>query len=305
MTFRNNVIAFIGLGQMGLPMAVHLLEKGFSVQAYDTVPEAIQAAAAAGASASSSVREACGGAHFVIAMLPNGTIVRNALMGGGVQTDPPVLSAHPGAIIADMSSSAPFGTRSLGKDLADLGFHLIDAPVSGGVKRARSARLTIMAGGEAAHVAAALPVLKAMGSNVVHVGALGAGHAVKALNNYVSAAGLAAACEAVEIGRAFGLDPEVMVDVLNTSTGKNNSTEVKMKPFVLSGAFNSGFAMALMAKDISIAADLARELKIDAQGLEAAAQLWAGAFARLGPAADHTAIAKVLARPREADGSGA
>ena len=124
---------------------------------------------------------------------------------------------------------------------------------------------------------------------------------MKALNNYVSAGGLAAACEAALIAERFGVDPAVLVDVLNVSTGKNNSTEVKMKPFVLSGSFASGFAMALMAKDLRTAADLARQLGIGESGTGAAAGLWTEASSVLGKNADHTEIHRFLGRQERKD----
>ncbi len=152
------------------------------------------------------------------------------------------------ALIIDMSSSVPVDTQSLGKTLAERGIGLVDAPVSGGVRRAIDGTLAIMAGGDAALVERARPVLQAMAKSVFATGPLGSGHAMKALNNYVSAAGLVAACEALLVGRRFGLQPDTIIDVLNASTGKNNSTDVKMKQFVISESFASGFSLALMAK---------------------------------------------------------
>jgi len=176
-----------------------------------------------------------------------------------------------------------------------MGVGLLDAPVSGGVKRAVDGTLAIMAGGDPALLQRARPVLGAMGTRIFETGPSGSGHAVKALNNYVSAAGLAAACEAALVAEKFGVDPEVLVDVLNVSTGRNNSTELKMKPFILSGSFDSGFSLALMAKDLSTAADLARMLGLNAEGTAGAARLWSDASARLGKSADHTEIFKYLA----------
>ena len=132
-----------------------------------------------------------------------------------------------------MSSSAPLQTRELEGALSRFGIGIIDAPVSGGVKRATDGTLAIMVGGNSSSVERAHPILRTFGQSVLTIGALGAGHAMKALNNYVSAAGLVAVCEAVVVGQSFGLDPQVIVDVLNVSSGRNNSTDTKMKPFVL------------------------------------------------------------------------
>jgi len=284
-------VAFIGLGMMGRPMAARLVAAGFEVRGADPVPEARQALGEAGGKAFATAREAAEGAAIVITMLPDGKVVRDSLLGEGGAAD--VLA--PGALVIDMSSSAPLDTRSLAGDLAARGFALIDAPVSGGVRRVHDGTLTIMVGGEAAAIARAQPLLAAMGKAIIPTGPVGSGHAVKALNNYVSAAGLAAACEAALIAERFGVDPAVLVDVLNVSTGKNNSTEVKMKPFILSGSFASGFSMALMAKDLRTAADLARQLGIGEAGTGGVAELWAAASTALGRSADHTEIHRYLA----------
>lgn len=291
---NDQVIAFVGLGQMGLPMAGKLREAGFAVRGSDLSPAARAAFAEGGGQVFASARAAAEGAGVLITMLPTGAVVRDALLGAGEAA-----SALPrGALVIDMSSSPPMDTRRLGEDLAARGLALIDAPVSGGVKRARLGTLAIMAGGEAALVERATPVLRAMGSSIFPTGPLGSGHAMKALNNYVSAAGLAAACEALIVGQRFGIAAETIVDVLNASTGRNNSTEVKLKPFVLSRAFNSGFSVALMAKDLRIAADLAEKLGEDMTVLPQTAALWEDAIRGIGGGADHTAIFRFLAGER-------
>jgi 3-hydroxyisobutyrate dehydrogenase len=283
-------IAFIGLGQMGLPMATRLVAAGFPTRGADLSAAARAAFAALGGAAFADPAEAAWGAEIVITMLPDGAVVRDALLGdAGIAEQLPK-----GSLIIDMSSSAPLQTAALGLLLAEKGLRFIDAPVSGGVRKAANGTLSIMAGGPAEDVARARPILLAMGSTVFATGPLGSGHAMKALNNYVSAAGLAAAAEAVEIGRRFGLDPEIATDVLNASTGRNNTTEVKMKPFMLSGAYDSGFSLALMAKDLNAAAEMSRELGLDAPFVAQVAALWAEAKAALPPDADHTAIHRWL-----------
>ncbi len=284
-------LAFIGLGQMGLPMTRRLIEAGYTVRGSDISPAARDSFAAQGGQVFATAAEAASGVDMLITMLPTSIIVRDALFGAGNAA----AGLPRGALVIDMSSSAPLDTRQLGADLAALGIGLIDAPVSGGVPRAITGQLAIMAGGEAALIERARPYLLAMGKSVFPTGALGSGHAMKALNNYVSAAGLAAACEAVIVGQRFGLEPGVIVDVLNASTGRNNSTDVKMKPFVLSGTFASGFSIALMAKDIRTAADLAAQLGQPAHDLAETADLWERATLVLGKTADHTAIYQYLA----------
>ena len=178
------------------------------------------------------------------------------------------------------------------------GVDYVDAPVSGGEPGARDGTLAIMAGGDNATIDRAEPILKAMGKSIFRTGPLGSGHAAKALNNYVSAAGLAAAVEAVAIGGRFGIDPNTLVDVFNASTGRNNSTENKIKQFVIPESFTSGFSLALMAKDIRTADDLAHQIGVIAPLADEVASLWDGALKELGNAADHTEIGRYLTAKR-------
>ncbi len=294
-------IGFIGLGQMGIPMAHQLLRAGYAVKAFDAA-EAARAnfEAVTGTAAVESAAAACHGVAAVITMLPDGKIVRRVLCGAGDETGA-LAAAEPGTIIIDMSSSSPIDTRALAAALQPGGYALVDAPVSGGVKRALDGSLAIMAGGEAETIARVRPLLSAMGSAVFATGPLGSGHAMKALNNYVSAAGLVAAAEAILVGRRFGLDPEVIVDVLNASTGRNNSTEKKMKQQVLSGDFASGFSMALMTKDLHTAAEIARDAGIATPLAAVCEDLWAEADSKLGAGADHTEIYRFLAELQAGD----
>lgn len=285
------IVTVIGLGQMGLPMSRRLLLAGFKVHGADPAEPARAALAAAGGKAFASAKEAVAGASVVITMLPTGKVVREALLG----PDEVAASLPKTTPIIDMSSSAPTDTTSLAEALAGLGLTLLDAPVSGGVKRAIDGSLAIMVGGPADVVEQVKPVLAAMGKSIIPTGRVGSGHAMKALNNYVSAAGLIAACEALLIGRTFGLAPETIADVLNVSTGRNNSTEVKLKPFIISEKFNSGFSFALMAKDLRIAADLAKHLGLTVPQIGAVADLWEKAKPGLGADADHTEIYRYLA----------
>ncbi len=285
-----DVVVFIGLGQMGLPMARRCIAAGFDVRGADPSPAARDAFAAAGGKAFATGKEAARDASVLITMLPDSRIVREAVL--GVDGVAGVMAKN--ALIIDMSSSVPVDTQSLGKALAERGIGLIDAPVSGGVRRAVDGTLSIMAGGEAALVERARPVLQAMAKSVFATGPLGSGHAMKALNNYVSAAGLVAACEALLIGRRFGLAPDTIIDVLNASTGKNNSTDVKMKQFVISESFGSGFSLALMAKDLRIAADLSKIVGVDPSNAETIARLWENAREFLDKGADHTAIYRFI-----------
>jgi 3-hydroxyisobutyrate dehydrogenase len=223
----------------------------------------------------------------VITLLPDGKAVRAALM--SIRQD-----LRPGCIIIDMSSSDPLGTRELGETLIADGFEFIDAPISGGVKRAIEGTLAIMVGGNPATIERVDPVLMAMGRSIFRTGALGSGHAMKALNNYVSAAGLIAAVEAIQIGEKFGLDPNLMADILNASTGRNNTTELKLKPFIISKAFNAGFPLRLMAKDVRTADNLGHAIGVPVPLADICAKLWDEASQDLGDKADHTAIGQYI-----------
>jgi len=284
-----NKIAFVGLGQMGLPFACNLVAAGFHVTGFDTAEPARQAFVSGGGDVARDAAQAVRDAEIVITMLPDGEVVRAFLSAPDLRA-----ALKPGAIIIDMSSSEPIGTRTLGKSLQQQGFRFIDAPVSGGVRRAREGTVAVIAGGDSADVNAVRHVLLAIGNKVFEMGPLGSGHAVKALNNYVSAAGLQAASEALIVAQTFGIDADAFIEVLNASTGRNNSTETKLKPFILSGNFASGFSLSLMAKDIHTAENLAQSLKVSLPGLDAAANFWDQAAHLSSADADHTEIYKFI-----------
>lgn len=280
-------IAFIGLGNMGLPMAGHLHAAGHALRGFDLRTEARDAFARAGGVAARDVADAMRDAELVITILPASDDVRAALLQPG-------LPWRPGMIVIDMTSGVPAETQAIGRELAAVGVAMIDAPVSGGVKGAHARSLTIMVGGDEAIAARCRPILEAMGARIFPCGALGAGQAVKALNNFVSAAGLVAAGEALTIAQRFGIDPERLVDILNVSTGRNNTTENKLKPFVLSGTHQDGFALRLMAKDVAIAAGLASQTATTSGLAEATHRRWAQAATALGDGANHTEIIRWL-----------
>ncbi len=270
-------------------MARQLGQAGLDVTGYDLSSDACDRFSGEGGQVASSMVMALDGAEFIITMLPNGRVVQSALL-----SDTRALEgvAH-GALLLEMSSSAPAETRELAAMLP-IGMGLVDAPVSGGVKRAIEGALSVMAGGAEADLDRAEPILEPMAARVFRCGPVGAGHAVKAINNFVSGAGVIAAVEAIRLAQAFGLDAGVVTDVLNASSGKNNATEVKMKQFMLNGSFASGFALGLMAKDIRTAAVLSDELGLDQACLRRTADLWEAAAASLGETVDHTRMFEFL-----------
>ena len=280
-------VTVIGLGNMGRPMAACMARAGYQVTGYDLSADARATFSQQGGLVAATADEAVAGTSAIVTLLPDGKIVRAAIE--GIKD-----KLTKGTVIIDMSSSAPMGTRALGDELTAAGLAFIDAPVSGGVKRAVDGTLAIMAGGAAAAIDRAENLLLTMGKSVFRTGPLGSGHAAKALNNYVSAAGLAAAAEALAIGGKFGIDPNTLVDVLNASTGRNNSTENKLKQFMISETYASGFALALMAKDIQTADDLAHQIGVRAPLADEIAAMWNAALDRLGPASDHTEIGRYL-----------
>ena len=285
------LIGLVGLGQMGTPMARNLARAGFRLAVADASPEAVRRLAADVPCEVPADLAALGAAcRVVITMLPDGATVRRVALGDG--GDALAAGLARGSIVIDMSSSSPVGTRELGKALAAHGITLIDAPVSGGVRKAIDGSLAIMAGGDPAAIEAVRPVLEAMGSKVFVTGPLGAGHAMKALNNYLSAVGFAAAAEAVLAGARFGIAPETAVAILNASTGRNNSTENKFLQFVLPRTFDAGFTVGLMVKDLRIALEVAQATGMPAPLAEACLAEWAAVEQELGGGADHTAAVK-------------
>lgn len=266
-------VAFIGLGVMGQLMAANLAAAGFAIQSFDIRKTGNRKSAA----------DAARGADVLITMLPDGDDVREAVLDA-------LPALKPGAVVVDMSSSDPAGTRALGKALGAKGIGMVDAPVSGAKFKAKDGTLAIMCGGEKEAFAKVLPALQKIGNQIFHVGPLGAGHAVKALNNYLGAAGTLAGFEALLIAEAFGLDPKPMLDAINASTGRNSTTARKIPQDVLTGAFASGFKLALMAKDVGIAAELARGLKVKTPFLKETLKHWRAAAKKLPVDADHTEI---------------
>jgi len=271
------VVGFIGLGRMGSLMSANLERAGFQVQTWDKAKQGNRA----------SARDAAAGAEVLITMVPDGKAVAHAVTAA-------LPGLRRGAVVVDMSSSDPATTRELARMLAAKGVAMVDAPVSGAVAKARDGTLAIMVGGKESDISRVRPVLEKMGSEIFHCGELGAGHATKALNNYLGAAGTIAGFEALLIGKAFGLDPKTLVDVINASTGKNSTTERKIPQQILTRAFASGFKLALMSKDVGIAARLAQDTRVPAPYLKQTRKHWRDAERALPAGADHTEMYKYL-----------
>ena len=281
-------IGLIGLGRMGLPMGARLVDAGYGVQAFDLDADARALAEERGMASAPTPAGALDLVDAVILMLPTSAIVSSVLH------DRAVLEAlAPDVLIVDMGSSEPIATQELAAELREHGLRLIDAPVSGGVAGAIAGTLTIMVGGDEKDVADAHRLLTSLG-DPVHVGPVGAGDAAKALNNLLSATHLWATSEAVLAGERFGVDPEVLLSVLNTSSGRSGSTQTKWPRFVLPGTYDSGFSLELMLKDMKIAVDLCERVGQAVRLGTDAVSLWERAAADLPAGADHTEVARWL-----------
>ena len=269
-------IGFIGMGTMGLPMARNLVKKGFAVTAYDLNAEAVKAAAAAGMTAAASAAEVVATADIVITMLPSSPHVEAVYAGdGGV-----LAAARKGTLCVDMSTIDPGVSRRMAAGAAERGVRFIDAPVSGGVPRATDGTLAIMVGGAAEDFQAALPALQAMGANIIHVGPVGSGEVAKLCNNLIAGVAAVALSEAFRIAEGFGVDPKVVTEVIAKSSGHTWVME-HMHPVPglvakapSSNEYRAGFMTDLMCKDLGLAVDAARALRVPVFVAPAAQQVY-------------------------------
>jgi 3-hydroxyisobutyrate dehydrogenase-like beta-hydroxyacid dehydrogenase len=283
-------VAIIGLGNMGMAYVGRLVELGHRVFGYDVSDEALSQAAGMGAVPLRSAREVVEVRTVVFLSLPSASVVE-ALVAD--------LTSHPGATdlpgIVDLSTTGVVGARHVAQVLAENQIRYAEAPVSGGVAGARNGQLTLMASGSSALLDDVGPLLLALG-NVVQLGeGPGLGQAMKVLNNLLSGTNLAIASEAVAAGVAVGLDPAQMIQVFNSGSGKNSATLDKYDKYVLSGAFNQGFALPLMVKDVSLAQDLLHEVGLPAWVSAAVMETWLAASRFLSADADFTEMPKLHA----------
>lgn len=263
-------VAVIGLGAMGLAMALRLAERGAAVRGWDREPARRAAAAAAGVAVA---EDAATGAETVVLSLPDDAAVR------AVAAALPAAGMMAGGVVLDTSTVAPETPRALAPAFAAAGLAWLDAPVSGGPAGARAGTLTVMVGGEAEAVARAGAVLAALAARVVHVGGAGAGALAKLVNNWLLAAHLLVAAEAVALARRAGAEAEAVLAAVNAASGRSGATEVNLPRWILPGRFDSGFTAGLMRKDLRLACGLADRLGAAPPLLAAAAAAWLGAGA--------------------------
>lgn len=288
---KIQTVGFVGIGVMGSRM-IQNLRDAVDLLVFDVDHErAKQVAGEAGGKAVAALSDLAA-ADTVILMLPNSHVVDAVVKGG--DGGPGLIGVlGSGAMIIDMSSSTPSNTIENAKQCAKKGIHYIDAPVSGGPTGAAAGTLAIMVGGSSEAFAHAKPLLEKMGGNVVLIGEVGSGHAVKALNNLLGATVLAATAEIFAAGEKFGLDPQIMQKVINTSSGRSFSTDLTYPKAVLPKTWDFGFAMGLMNKDIGIAMSLIESTGVDTALNRQASEVWGQAMAAYGPTSDMSEVVRL------------
>jgi 3-hydroxyisobutyrate dehydrogenase len=283
-------LLFVGLGVMGTAMVRKVAPATTRLNLVDINHRHLKELAdELGAVAIAEPTDVVPPLDVVVLMLPHSGIVESVLVGEMNL----LAQLTPGAVVVDMGSSQPESTVRLAASAKALGIDYVDAPVSGGIVKAQSGQLTIMVGADQqGAVTRVRPILQTMGEHIIVVGGSGAGHAAKALNNLLGAINLTGAAEVLTVATKFGISPEVMLDVLNVSTGRNQATEFKVPKHVLTRTFASQFALDLMIKDVGIARELAKQLGIELALADAVAEVADHVRQHLGDGADHTEIVR-------------
>jgi 3-hydroxyisobutyrate dehydrogenase len=286
----NRTVGFVGLGIMGLPMAQNLARAGYSLTVYDHDPTAVERAVGAitGARPARAPAEVARTSDIVVTMLPSGREVQQVTLGEGGLIEGFVQ----GSLLLDTSSSQPWLTLETAQALAGAGVDMVDAPVSGAEIGAQTGQLVFMAGGEPGALDRVRPLLDAMGSQVFHLGGIGAGHTMKCLNNLITAMTFMATTEGLAIGTKLGLDPSVMTDVLNVSTGMSWISQTHIKQRIISRTFDDAFKLRLMLKDVGIAMRLATENSVPVPLCGLGQQLWQAAAHATEPGSSITEMAR-------------
>jgi 3-hydroxyisobutyrate dehydrogenase len=283
-------VAFIGIGNMGLPMVMNLLKAGIEVHIYDLKAiDNIQKAKEAGAIHEKSLMNFLGSAPFILSMLPSGEVLRELLFG----KEQGHTHIQPNAIVIDLCTANPTHTQATDQDLRASQIHFLDAPVMGGVAFAKDGTLDFLVGGDLQLIERCKPIFNALGRSVTHCGPIGSGHAMKALTNYINAAAMMNVVEAIQIGKSFGIDENLMAQsLIETCTGRNHPIIKKVIPKILTETYDSGMGIGLLEKDLKIA----KAIAIDAQGkhplLDKTLEILSSSVNVLGPSVDQTEIAK-------------
>jgi 3-hydroxyisobutyrate dehydrogenase len=284
--------AFIGLGAIGAPIATHIAGHTTLAVWNRTRGVAAEFASETGARDADSPASAASGADFLITCLPTSAQVEEVLFGAHGAAP----SLKPGTMVIDCTSGDPATSRKIADRLARSGIAFIDAPVSGGVSGAVAGKLTVMVGGDAAALERARPILETFAGKIVHCGHVGAGDAVKAVNNALLAVHVWSTAEGLSALSKLGVDPAVALDVINSSSGRSNTSMNLFPERVLNRSFPRTFKLALLDKDVGIAAAIARDTGTPAPLLEETSRLFAEAHRELGEDADHIEAVKVVER---------
>lgn len=283
-------IGFIGLGSMGSLMSAQLVRSGYEVIGYDILPAALAAAAEHGVVPAANSAEVAAQCDTIVCMMPQSSDTRQALFGEhGVHEH-----LRPGMLILDMSTGAPTDTKEMHARLKAQGVAFVDAPVSGGVVRAADGTLSIMASGDREDYERALEIFNVLGKSVFYVGESGTGHTIKLINNMLTGINLAGICEAMVMGMKAGLDPELLLSIINSSSGMSYSSKMKMENFVFPRNFNKGFKVRLQLKDMKLASDLAKDVGAPTMLGNVAKEYYMAAYAAGMADEDASAIVKLL-----------
>ncbi len=286
-------VAFLGLGAIGRPMAAHLARPRFTLAVWNrTAERAARFAAETGARHAATPADAARDAAVVVTCLPTSPDVETLLDG----PDGLLAGLAPGALLVDCTSGDPATSQRIAARLAARGVAFVDAPVSGGVAGAEAGTLTVMVGGDAATLERVRPVLECFGATIVHCGDTGAGDAVKAVNNALLAVHLWATGEGLATLVKAGVDPAVALQVINASSGRSNASMNLFPERVLTRAFPRTFRLALLDKDVAIAADLARAERVPSPLLQLTAELFRAAHHAQGEEADHVEAVREIER---------
>lgn len=286
-------VGVIGLGRMGLGMAANLAAKGFAALGLDPAPERRTLAAERGIAIAGDLAALCARSAIVIASLPTAAHVEAVMEGA----DGFLAHARPGAVFVDTTTSEASVSRRLAGLAAARSLGFLDAPVSGGPAGAEAGTLTMMIGGDAAHLDRAMPALEAISARRLHVGPPGAGNVAKLVNNLLVGAHLLTVSEAVRLSEAAGVPAADVLAVVNAASGRSAVSEVNYPRWVLNGAFDSGFTMGLMRKDVRLAAALAAETGADLPVSALVARIWADSAARLADGEDFNRIVEDEPKP--------
>lgn len=287
---NGTAVGFIGLGQMGFPMARRLCQTGYSLSVFDVRPEATAKLEPYGATPMASPTEVASTAEVVLVSLPTPAVVREVALGANG-----LLAAKAMTVYIDLSTTGPAVAREVGAAMAARGVAVLDAPVSGGVPGAEKGTLSLMAAGSQEVLERHRAILEVLGSKVFYVGPdVGQGQVVKVLNNLLSGTALAITAEAVVLGVKAGLNPSTLIEVFNASTGRNSATEDKFPKAVVNRTFNYGFKAGLLYKDLKLCMEQAEAHGVPMWVGSAVRQMWEFVVSQGGPDQDFTEIVKYV-----------